>query len=124
MAGQKTEEDTWTTVGQESATQVELETGETFTGIKTADGDSFESNGKIVPVFQFYAAGDQGGEEGVKDGELCSFIGSYKLLCLADIPEGHMVRITRFKDVPMSGNGRQAMKDYQVQSKPGPAASR
>jgi hypothetical protein len=124
MTSQKTEEDAWTTVGQESATQVELETGETFTGIKVADGEPFESNGKTVPVYQFTATGDQGGEEGVKDGELCSFIGSYKLLCLADIPEGNMVRITRFRDVPMNGNGRQPMKDYQVQSKPGPAASR
>lgn len=110
-------EEGWVTESEESATNVELEIGESFLGIKQETERSFESNGKVVPVFEFRAYGAQGGPEGVEDGELCAFVGSYKLLGVRDIPAGKLVRITRMKDVPMTGGNRQPMKDYRVQSR-------
>lgn len=120
-ADSMTSDEGWNTVSEESATNVELEVGETFLGIKQDTNREFESNGKTVPVFEFRAYGAQGGEEGVADGELCAFTGSYKLLPVKDIPAGHLVRITRMRDVPMTGGSRQPMKDYRVQSRVLPA---
>jgi len=110
-------EEDWETVTDESPTQVELEPGESFLGIKAGERTAEMSDGKEVPVFLFRAYGAQGGDEGVEDGELCSMIGSFKLLGLKDVPDGKLCRITRMRDVPMTGGGRQPMKDYKVQSR-------
>jgi hypothetical protein len=106
--------DGWTTVAEESATQIKFDTdGDTFTGVKVGSDRLTARDGNEFTVYLFRAHGAQ---NGIEDGEFCSIAESYKLQALAEIPDGHLVRVTRTKLVDV---GRpQPMTDYKIESKP------
>lgn len=109
------ENDGWTTVVDESPTQIKFDTlGDVFTGIKT--GQKTLQSAKEKEDFTIYLFRAQGmSEAGIDDGEVCSVTESFKLRELADIPDGTMTRITYVKDVEIGR--QQPMKDYTIQTR-------
>lgn len=106
-------DDGWGTVSEVSATQVSLEIGDVFTGIKRGSEVLTANDGNEFTVYYFEAKNV--GTSGLEEDEFCSFAESHKLKKLAEVPDGHMVRITRVKDVDV--NRPQPMKDYRIESK-------
>jgi hypothetical protein len=105
----------WETVSEESATQVMLEVGDVFTGVKYGYY-TIPNTEEGKPPLEFYTFRARGMEPNLAEGEICSILVTYKLKALEDINDGRLVRITRVKDVLLSG-ARQAMKDYKIQSR-------
>lgn len=109
----KNENDGWGTVSEVSATQVTLDVGDSFTGIRRGSEVLTANDGNEFTVHYFDATNV--GKSGLEEGEFCSVAESHKLKKLADIPDGHEVRITRVKDVDV--NRPQPMKDYRIESR-------
>ena len=113
MASKTGNDSEWTTVSDESPTQIKFDTdGDVFEGIKVGSDVLTAKDGNEFTVYLFRAHGAQ---NGLEDGEYCSIAESHKLKPLADVPDGFLVRVTRVKLVDV---GRpQPMTDYKIQSR-------
>ena len=113
------DEDGWETESEESAFKVSLDTtGDKLTGIKvgqrTVQFTEKSGEEKSFVVYQFRTLGMT--SLGLEDGTLVDLMESYRLAPLAEIPDGKLVRITRMRDVPVSGRP-EPMKDYKIESR-------
>lgn len=121
IAEAATGSDGWSTVVEEAGIKVQFDKpGDVFVGIYLNMETITDPNPKEGEDGEFLAASFTGIFPAEVTGKPCQIFPGWKLrnaLESAKVAAGDTVRITYVKDIDMSGNGRNPMKDFRVEVK-------